>query len=90
MQTSGPSQKLAGCPATFLEEDGCPATAPFYSYSVFTVLHTEGTAPAQCWGMLPLSVAGSCAGAAENAFHAILLKAINLVDYITLVWEQVL
>lgn len=40
--------------------------------------------------ILPLSVLGSRAGAGENAFHAILVKAVNSVDYITLVWEQVL
>lgn len=32
-QTSAPSRKLASCPATFPEEDGCPATRSTFSWA---------------------------------------------------------
>lgn len=64
------------------------------SYNIFTAPHplrTQGMGTGSAaGGMLPLSMVGSHARAGENVFHAILVKTVNSVDYITLVWEQVL
>lgn len=47
-QTSAPSRKLASCPATFQEEDGCPATT--YSPHRIPQDAGDGGAGSAGWG----------------------------------------
>lgn len=88
------SRKLAGCPATFPQEDGCPATrTPELSCSARTEPHPcarRAWAQPQLLRECRLSALGSRARDGENTFRAIFVKSVNSVECIALVWEQVL